>query len=878
MQNFKPRALICALTAVGAFGAVSAGTVFAQAAPEKKTEKIEVTGSNIKRVDAEGPSAVLVISRDEIEKSGNSTIADLLRNLPINNAGTFSESTSGGNSFAPGTAAISLRGLGPNTTLVLVNGRRVANYGFGQNITQSFVDLNAIPPSAIERIEILKDGASAIYGSDALAGVVNIILRKDFTGVELSTRLGRASEGDSEETRYSLSGGYGDLAKNKFNVFAVLDAYERKATWARDRSFSANANQAPNGGFDLRSPTGNPGTWLTLGRPGFTDNTVFPSCPQADRGLFGGATTCYFNFQRFIYLIPPSTRNAAFVRGIADFTPNLSGFAEYSYNKNETENSAAPTPGTTTLPVGHNSNPYPFSVTARYRFTDVGPRLNTITTTTTRSLVGLKGSVFGWDWESGYIQGKSDTLNAGRGYVSQIALNTLTSNNIYNFVDNSRNSASLVDSLKANPFRKAVSELKAFDVKASRELFQLPGGIAAVAVGFDSRKESVVDALDPLSVAGNIVGSGGATANGSRKLKSLYTEFSLPVLKRVESQIAFRHEDYSDFGKTTKPKYALSWKALDTLLLRTSYSLGFRAPSLSELYLGGATSFPSFVDTPRCAAYRTAFGATDPRANAVCGSAQVRSVSGGNALLKPESSKSWAAGFVFDPIRDLSIQADWYRIEHTDRVSQPTTAFLLANPTPTTVFRQAQNPIDVLANAPGELRGVASDLGVGISRIYQNLSAQFTKGVDLDLRYRISAGEFGRFTLTSLTSHIITFKVQTLPGGALVENVGTYQFPRTTSTNSVAWNRNAWDANLSAQTRSKFLQANQLVFRNVASYTTLNTQVGYAGIKGLRLAVGVNNLADKKPPFSDNENDGYANSTDNPVGRYYYISARYNWK
>ena len=878
MQNFKPRALICALTAVGAFGAVSAGNVFAQAASEKKAERIEVTGSNIKRVDAEGPQAVLVITRDEIEKTGKSTIADVLRNLPINNSGTFSESTLGGNTFAAGTASISLRGLGPNTTLVLVNGRRVANYGFGQNITTAFVDLNAIPPSAVERIEILKDGATAIYGSDALAGVVNIILRKDFTGVELATRLGQASEGDSEESRFSVSGGYGDLAKNNFNVFAVLDTYERKATWAKDRSFSANANQSDSGGFDLRSPTGNPGTWLTGGRGGFTDNTVFPACPAASRGLFAGATTCYFNFQPFIYLLPPSKRNAALARGVVDFTANVTGFAEFSYNKNETENSSAPTPGSAALPIGHNSNPYPFAVGIRYRFTDVGPRQNTITTTTTRSLAGLKGFGFGWDWEAGYSQGKSDTLSAGRGYVSQLALNTLTTNNIYNFVDPSRNSAALVDSLKANPFRKAVSEIKAFDAKASRELFALPGGNAGIAVGFESRRESVTDTLDPLSVSGNIVGSGGATANGSRSLKSIYAELALPILSKVEAQIAFRNENYSDFGKTTKPKYAVSWKALDTLLVRGSYTQGFRAPSLSELYLGAATSFPSFVDTPRCAAYRTAFGTTDPRTTSVCGSAQVRSVSGGNPLLQPELSKSWAAGFVFDPFKDLSVQLDWYKIDHTNRIRTPTTAFLLANPTPSTVFRQDRTANDVLANAPGQLRGIASDLGVGISSVYQNLAAQYTKGVDLDLRYRISAGEFGRFTLTSLTSHVITFKIQTLPGNPLVEVVGSYQFPRTTSTNSVEWNKGSWDSTLLARTRSKFLQANQLVYKNVESFTTLDTQVGYSGVKGLRLALGINNLANKKPPFSDNENDGYSNSTDNPVGRYYYISARYNWK
>ncbi len=863
MKIIKQRALVASLAAIGV---VTVG--FAQAQAPAKVEKIEVTGSNIKRVDQEGPAPVLVIKKEDIERSGSQTVSDLLRTIPVANLGNFSESTLGGNSFAPGTAAVSLRGLGANTTLVLLNGRRLANYGFGQNVSDAFVDLNSIPISAIERVEILKDGASAIYGSDALAGVINIILRKDYRGIELATTYGRTSEGDGEETRYSGTAGFGDIAKDRFNIMATVDYYKREPIYARDRANSRTADQRSRGGFDLRSPTGNPGTWLTNGLGGNTNHTVFPTCPTIDRGLSGGLATCYYNFMPFIFILPTTERIGGFVRGNVDITPTLSAFAEFGYNKNETENSAAPTPATTTLPVGHNSNPYPFAVGIRYRFIDVGPRLNTITTESKRSLVGLKGFAFGWDWETAYNKSESLTENFGRGYVSAPALATLTSNGIYNYVNPSANSAALVDSLRAKPSRIAKSNLDAFDFKASRELMQLPAGPLGIAVGAEQRKEKVADALDALSAAGNIVGSGGATANGDRKLSSLFAEFSIPLMKGLEAQVAVRTDDYSDFGRATKPKVAFAWKVSPDLLARISYSKGFRAPSLQELYLGQSVSFPSFVDTPRCTAYRNAFGATDPRTAAICGSFQIRTLAGGNPALTAEESKSWNIGFVWEATKDLTMSLDHYRIDHTQKIRRPTFAFQLANNIG--INRDPATATDTLAGAPGQLWGFASDTRFGVLQSYFNSNRQLTEGMDLDVRYRMSFGEYGRVTLNSATTYVKTFLVQTAPGLGLVEQAGTYEFPRTTMANSAFWNKGAWEAGVTVRTRSKFLQFNQVSQRNVASFTTADAQVAWTGIKNLKLSFGINNVENKAPPFSDNTNEGYANSTDSAVGRYYY--------
>jgi outer membrane receptor protein involved in Fe transport len=336
----------------------------------------------------------------------------------------------------------------------------------------------------------------------------------------------------------------------------------------------------------------------------------------------------------------------------------------------------------------------------------------------------------------------------------------------------------------------------------------------------------------------------------------------------LEAQVAIRTDDYSDFGRATKPKIAFSWRPAKDLLVRASYAQGFRAPSLQELYLGQSTSFPSFVDSPRCAAYRNAFGGADPRATAVCGSFQIRTVAGGNPLLDAEESVSTNFGFVWEALPNLTVAVDRYSINHTQKIRRPTFAFQLANNIG--IFRDPPSPLDTAANAPGQLMGFASDTRTGVLQSYFNSNRQQTNGVDLELRYRMTLGTFGRLNLTSTTTYVDNFKVQTAPGLPLVETAGTNSFPRTNTVNSAQWNKGDWEAGITVRTRSKFLQVNQVSGRNVASFTTADTQVAWSGIKNLKLSFGINNIENKAPPFDDNNNEGYQNSTDSAVGRYYY--------
>ncbi|MEP7069997.1 MAG: TonB-dependent receptor [Usitatibacter sp.] len=888
MKQVKKRQLCIALAA--AMGASM--TLSLPVAAQQTKERIEVTGSNIKRVDTEGPNPVTVIRREDLERSGGQNLQDVLNRLPSASLGSFSESQSSGNSFAPGTAGISLRGLGPQTTLVLVNGRRVAIYGFAQNINSAFVDLNSIPVSAIERIEILKDGASAIYGSDAIAGVVNVILRKDFRGVEANIGYGATSGGGADERRATLTAGFGDIASQRFNVMATVDWYKRDPLYGSDRPRTQSADFrrfSSYGGFDFRSPTGNPGTFQTASTTipaaqRLATSTPFAACPAESRDqAVGIAGTCAFNFLPILSLINETERKGVFGRGVFEFSQSLSAFAEFGWNKNESNSVAAPSPDAFTLPIGHNSNPYPFRVPIAYRFTDVGPRLNNIESESTRYVLGLKGAIRNWDWEAAYLHSRDEITNTGTNYVSAPARTALLNANVYSFIDNSRNSPALIDSLRATPVRTGDSRLKSFDAKVSGTVVEMPAGPLGLALGAERREESISDARDPLSSAGLIVGSGGTAADGSRHSSGFFGELSIPLTRDLEAQVALRHERYSDYGNSTVPKYALAWRAKPNVLLRAGYNEGFRAPALAELYLGQSTSFLAIVDTTRCAGYRTAFGTADPRSVSACAALQTRNITGGNPNLTAEESRSESLGLVWDVTPRFSTSVDYYRITHKQRIATPSSAFIVANEDlfPGAVTRDPQTANDVLAGTRGPIVGTGSDERVGLRRIYFNATSQATRGVDVEFTHRVALGNAGNLTLTSTNSYIEYFRRVVNAGRAAIELAGNDGLPRYRGTHTALWSKGPWDASLAIYVIGRYNQPftddnNNIV--NVTSFTTGDVQASYSGFRNIKLTAGVRNVTDREPPFYNGESSGYDTTTHNILGRFYYARLRFSFR
>jgi iron complex outermembrane receptor protein len=885
MFEVKPMAVSVAK----AFGGVAIAAAFALPAGAQQAaqqlERVEITGSNIKRVDTETPQPLIIINRDEIERSGKTTLNELLVNLPIVSSGSFSEATGAGNSFAPGTAAVSIRGLGVNTVLVLLNGRRVAGYGFAQNINEAFVDLNSIPLTAIERIDILKDGASAIYGSDAIAGVINVILRKDFRGVEVTGRYGSTKDGGATEYSASVATGFGNLASDRYNVMATLDYYHRDALKSGQRSYSKTANQEPRGGFDFRSPTGNPGTWVGAATGAPTGYLPFANCP-ADRNTDAilGVPTCAYDFASDNWLLPKTERLGAFARGVFDFTSNLSAFAELGYTKNVTNQSAAPTPGSFPIPAANPSNPFGANVSALFRMTEVGPRLNEIETENTRMVLGLRGSTAGFDWEGGLNWSKNDVTNTGTNYIDQRSANAVMSGTLTGFTGQfwnltGPNNPALVNALRVTPVRTGESELKSVDLKGSRELFSLPGGSAAIAMGLEYREESIADTPDPLSRLGVIVGSGGTSTKGERDLAVGYIELSMPFIKGLETQFALRHDKYSDFGGATTGKVSLGYRPTSNMLIRGGGATGFRAPSLVELYLGQSISFPQVRDVPRCNAYRAAFGAGDSRSIGVCGTPQVRTEFLGNARLDAEKSRSYSLGVVFEPVKDLSLALDYWSIYHENRITSPTAGFIIANPAlyPTSVNRAAQNANDILAGAPGALRGTASDTAIGISRSFFNSTFQKTWGYDFDARYSWTMADIGRFRVSSAFTYLGSFKAQANPGQPATEYVSTFQYPRWRNVTQINWRTGSWDSTLGMNYMSSYDQFYFASVETVKSFTTFDLQTTYSVNKKLGLTVGANNVFNTKPPFADNDWFGYDADSHNPKGAFYYGRVTYKF-
>ncbi len=851
----------------------------AAAQTPQKVEKIEVTGSNIKRVEQEGPAPVQVITREQIERTGANTVAEVIRNLPSNSTGSYDETFTG--SFARGSAGVSLRGLGQKSTLTLINGRRMAVYGFAQNLQDSFVDLNSIPLAAIERIEILKDGASAIYGSDAIAGVVNIILRKDYTGAELSAGGGTTTHSDGQEVRVSGAAGVGKPGVDRYNLMLAADYFNREHIWARDRDLTSEGDyrRFPGGTNIPNSTAANPGNYVRRAgtTPFPTPRTPFATCPADRRITFGGSPQCTENVNLYLSGVPETTRAGIFGRGSLELGGGLSTFAEFAFNSNETFTQSAPFfvpssqlgPGiartvAVTLPVGHNSNPYNVPVDIRYRFSDVGPRQIINTTDATRIVGGISGTWRDWSWEAAAGYTRSESEQQDRNNIRISGLREVIADGSYNFLDNSRNTQAVYDRLRTNYSRYGDSKQTFVDGKMSGELMQMANGPLGMAAGLEYRREELDDHSDPVLTTGDVLGRGSTQARGSRNITSAYVEFNVPVLRDLEMQLAGRTDRYSDYGNSSTPKVGLRWNVHPTLLLRATFAKGFRAPSLPESGESSAFFFQNLQDTTRCAV-NTIY----------CGTVSVPGSFSANPDLKPEKSDSYTGGFVWEPTRNTSIGVDYYFIKQKDLVSSRDFQFILDNESryPQYVVRGTPTGEDIARGAPGAIVVVAVP--------YENLSVLETSGIDVDARVRLPETALGKFSLAFTGSYIISYKQPLAPEEPLTEFAGTYELPRFKGVGSLNWDRGPWSGTFAVNYIHKFKQSDSAqagADPEIRPWTTLDLQAAYSGFRNTKLTLGVKNLADKEAPIAIAETLLYVFQQHSLRGRFVYASVNYKFR
>ena len=811
---------------------------------------VVVTGSNIKSDGSEGPNPVQIISREELESSAKVTVADVLRSVSANTGNATNETSNSG--WSSGAAGIGLRGLSQKNTLILLNGRRLANYGFPANgLSDTFVNLNALPMVAVERIDVLKDGASAVYGSDAVAGVVNIITRNNFQGFETGGSFSTTDEGGLDTTRARFIGGIGDKNADGYNVLFSFEAFDRERLDQdqRDLTRSGIYSDDPGGRWNGWSPKG--ARFLVNGRSVPLLNSQ-GNCPQGMTltasapmdGLAGD--TCAINLAPYTTLIPSTERYQGYLNATLRINDDIDAFGEVIYSHirgasifgsspyftleggrfalNATTGLAEAVPAV--LPAGNPYNPYGTNTSIEYTFFDLGQSVKTNRSDAYRALAGVRGSTGRWDWEASAFSARSkEEERVSGGFANRVGLFAALANGTYNLHDPASTPQSVIDSIRLSTVRPADSRLYGVDFKFTGDLFTLPAGTVGFAAGVEWRQEELLS-RNPWQIdAGLQIRPAIAAVDGERRVTAGYAEVNVPIVSGLELQLAGRGDHYSDFGSAFSPKASLRWQPLDVIAVRAAASRGFRAPSLSENSASTNISYGTVVDP------------YDPD---VPGSRQSpTSFTVGNSDLDPERTRSFNAGIVLTPWDDSSLSVDWYRIELDN---------LIGTDNITTIVQRNQ-PADVTRDSRGKI--------VAIFNRYQNLSELNTSGIDVELRQRWRAQTLGEFGVTSVYTHVLDYRRPQTTGGPLVDYAGTnlgtsFSLPANKATTTLDWTIASIRTSLTWYHTGGYDQkasaAASAVQSRVDAYEQFDLYAGWSS-DNLTVYTKIENLADEQPPY-----------------------------
>jgi iron complex outermembrane receptor protein len=907
--------------AYAAFG----GMAMAQETSSTAMQRVEVTGSSIKRATAETASPVQVISREDLAKSGKGTVAEYLQTLTADGAGSLP--TGFGNGFAAGSTAISLRGLGATSTLVLLNGRRMAPFARADDGQKSFTDLSTVPMEAVERIEILKDGASSTYGADAIAGVVNIILRKDFTGLVAKAEVGKSRYDDAELAKGTLTWGKGNLAEDGYNVMVNAEVYANKELMNSDRAgrqwighgdirpwgYAANSQFA--GGYI--TPGASSPTPVGALRDPKTNNYV----PLAGCSQFSPVTAqdpaggCLWYQDQFRSMQPKIDGFNLYARGTKNLSGGLQLYAEAGYSSRDTAftltppstsstvafppNAATPTGvinygNTILMSARHPQNPYGADVRLRYSMFDVGPSTRAVDNSFNRVVVGLKGEAWGWDFDTAYLHSQSkldlDYSNMINMKVLQAALGNPASPTFPYYIGTqaNKNPASLYAAMVTHATSHSTTQLDIVDFKASRELFQLPGGALGLAFGAEHRREK----LDNPSLSGTLDGSINSSyvaAKGDQNISAVFVEVAAPIIPTVELTGAVRYDKYKNFSSTT-PKVGAKWTPLKTFAVRGTYSEGFRAPGPAEAGVQSQSTGSSSVRDPvRCpGGVPAAGGATQADCSTSIGAVKV-----GNPALSPETSKGATLGMVWDPLVDTSLSLDGWKIKRSNEINP--LSYVEAAALPTAI----RNDNNLVVNGVA----IPNTGTLLLSKApYQNSSFTEVKGIDLDVKQRFRMGDYGRATVGLTWTHIASW-MRAEKNGKSYQYAGTHGncdtsncagTPKDKISTSASWDRNGLNltatANYRADMQNVYFAGDKCasLFANgspapgncrLASFTTVDLSARYNLTKQLQVYGSIQNLFDKVAPLDPLT---YGGMSYNPmdasgaIGRYFKLGLRYS--
>ena len=863
---------------------------------------IVVTGSRIQGLPTDGPVQTISVTRQDIVESGAGTVIEVLQDLPVTTGGgsTFSTATAGPlSSDTPvGASAVSLRGLGASSTLTLINGRRAQISAFARG-QESFIDASSIPLAAIETVEVLPSGASAIYGADAVAGVVNYVLRDDFEGLEISASYGNSTAG-TDEGRYNITAVAGTRIGDRNQVMLVVDYFKRTPFFLRDRAISRESVRPSQQGF---YPSFNDLFFQ------FFDQTEEPAdggCDADDFGFGNFGEFCEVNTNAFVSAQDRLETIGGLFTHTFEISNDLEWYNDVLYSRVESRGVSSPAnfsrapvdPENPFWPaalqddivaeggVGDFSDFFGYPIYAWGKLPQ--PRAVEIESDSYRVTSGLRGNLGGdWRFDAALLFGGNDRVQRG---VSGLAI----SQNFYDLnlgnictdgtrverweVDPGRPDANFVGetcedsgrtTLWYNPFggqtsqqagvaelletqaeRNGRSRLYAFDASVNGTLAEMPAGPLKAAFGGEFRRETLRDEPSGVAVAtiGNpepILGFSSTSAEADRNSWSLYGELYVPLADGFDVQLAGRFDDYEGFGSDFNPKIAARWEPAPWVALRANYSTSFRAPSLAQSGAGVLLS-----------SYRVDCEATpgacdgDPTADGEA----LLSEDVGNPALGAENARSFGGGIVLQPTADFELRVDYWNIRHEDLVGIDEDDF---------IRRALAGEFVVVGDGalPTGTPGLEVTNGFVTDAHFQitNLGFQKTDGIDFGYTHRLGGGSVGDFTLTADATYILNFERKASEASPLEELAGDYLYPDFIASGKLRWRKGAWRAAVSGHYKSGYrddpsnrtLEALGLPMDaeyEVDDYLTFDLSVSYDFAEDSFIQLAVRNVFDADPP------------------------------
>jgi iron complex outermembrane receptor protein len=866
-------------------------------------QRVEITGSAIKRIDAETAVPVTVVKMDDLKKQGITTVEQVMSTLSsVQSSQGTSQSvgaSTGGASFAD------LRGIGANKTLVLLNGRRLANNA----LDSSAPDLNMIPFAAIERVEVLRDGASSLYGSDAVGGVINFITRKNFQGGVATVSADSPQHAGGFGKNVNLGYGFGDLEEKGFNVFAMFDHQQQNSIGGMQRPY--NTRYA--GGLSSSTSPANYYQGDAAGNPAAT------SCASGTNLISDGGAGCYMTTSAFVDYVPKSQRDTGLIKGTLKLNENHELGLEYLNSRSKVQTQIAPVPygglyQNITRPDG-SLNPYypgngnftpniplsstytednlpagvnPGFVHTKWRDMPNGVRQDENINRQQRFVASLTGVVAGWDYDAAFTYNQNKVTENISGYsdgdiITQGVLDGVI--NPYGAQD-AAGTALLNSALLNGTLQTAKGTTKGIDAHASREVGDWfhAGRSTMLAIGGQASHENFTNAANT-AFAEKVVASTGIDPNtynsGSRSVYALFSELNMPVTKNLDITAAVRFDKYSDFGNTTNPKVGFRYQPTKAVLLRGSASTGFRAPSLYEINSAAAyTNSSTLSDPVNCPNGKTAIPGKSTAANC---NQQFQVLNGGNKNLSPEKSKNLSFGIVVEPVNNLTLSADFWMLHLKNQIDNLADDVVLGDVT--------QYASVIHRNAAGDLSTDGSQCpGANCGYLdlrTQNLGGVNTDGLDLSATYRMRTAGYGDFNFAMNSTYVHKYDYQNASGGEWFNRVGEYSGTnpvfRWQNTATVNWNSGKFGAGLTAHYKSGYVdQVSDYTPANykVPSYTTFDGYGSWQMFKNFTLTAGMKNIFDRDPPTSyqaDLFQAGYDPRYTDPTGRTFYARGTYTF-